>query len=58
MALDLELKIASCSLESDIEEGEDSVEYINVLLVANKNKRFSSTDLKKPSIKSDCFDKL
>ena len=27
LALDLELKIASCSLESDIEQGEDSVEY-------------------------------
>ena len=27
LSLDLELKIASCSLESDLEEGEDSVEY-------------------------------
>ena len=27
LALELEMKLASCSIETDIEEGEDSVEY-------------------------------
>ena len=54
LALDLELKIAS----SSVEKKQRTVSSINVLFAANKNKRFSSTDLIKPSIKPDCFDKL